>query len=189
MIETVVLAGLNHVLGQSAWARAKLGPFAGRHARLVMPPWQLGLVVSVTGLFEPAADEAPDVEITLPADTPLLALQGQERVMQAARVEGSAEFATELAYVLKNLRWDFEEDLSRAIGDIAAHRIVGGLAAAADWRKQATRNLAENIAEYAAEEDALVVGHAEFKEFSGAIARLRADIERSEKRTALLNKP
>ena len=147
MIEGVVLAGLNHVLGQSAWARAKLVPFAGRHARIAMPPWQLGLIVSAGGLFEPASDaDEPDVTITLPADAPLLALRSQERVMQAALVTGSAEFATELAFVLKNLRWDSEEDLSRVVGDIAAHRIAGGVTAFADWQKQAARNLAGNIA-------------------------------------------
>jgi ubiquinone biosynthesis protein UbiJ len=188
MIEAVVLAGLNHVLGQSAWARAKLTPFAGRHARIAMPPWQLGLVVSAAGLFEPAAAAAgPDVTIALPADTPLLALRGQERVMQAARVTGSAEFATELAFVLKNLRWDYEEDLSRVVGDIAAHRIAGSVAALADWQKQAVRNLTGNIAEYAAEENAMVVGATEFKAFADEVSRLRADLDRIERRAAAIH--
>lgn len=183
MIEAAVLAGLNHVLAQSAWARDRLVPFAGRHARIAMPPWRLGLAVSVAGLFEPAdADAAPDVEITLPGDAPFLALRGQERIMQAARVEGSAEFATELAYVLKNLRWDFEEDLARTFGDIAAHRIAGSLSAFADWQGRAARNLAENIAEYAAEENAVVLGAAEHKAFAADVARLREDIERVERR-------
>lgn len=183
MIETAVLAGLNHVLAQSAWARDRLMPFAGRHARISMPPWRLGLTVSAAGLFEPADDAAAaDVEIALPAETPFLALQGQERIMQAARVEGSAEFATELAYILKNLRWDYEEDLSRAIGDIAAHRVAGGLAAFVDWQRQAARNLAANIAEYVAEENAVVLGATEHKAFAAGIARLREDTERAERR-------
>ncbi|MDD5248074.1 MAG: hypothetical protein PHY45_03760 [Rhodocyclaceae bacterium] len=186
MIRAVVLAGLNHVLGQSAWARDRLAPFAGRHARFVMPPWQLGVAISAAGLFEPAAADAPDVTITLPAETPALALQGQERVMQAARVEGSAEFATELAFVLKNLRWDAEEDLSRAVGDIAAHRIAGGLAACAAWGKPTAERFAASLVEYATEEHPLLVRRADHQAFAAEIANLRADIERAERRVAAL---
>ena len=187
MIESVVLTGLSHVLGQSAWARVRLRPFAGRHARLVMPPWQLGLVVSAGGLFEAvAADTAPDVEIVLPADAPLLALQGMERVMQSAHVAGNAEFATELAYVLKNLRWDVEEDLAQVVGDVAAHRIVAGATAIADQRGQAARKLAGDIAEYVAMENAIVINRKDLKPFADELSRLREDIERAERRVALL---
>lgn len=183
MIRAAVLAGFNHVLGQSAWARQKLAPFAGRHARLAMPPWQLGLVVTADGLFEAAAeDAATDVEITLPAETPFLALQGQERIMAAARVEGSAEFATELAYVLKNLRWDFEEDLSRAVGDIAAHRIAGGFAAFADWQKEAAARFAGNIGVYVTAEAPLLVAHADHETFADDVAALRSAVEHAERR-------
>lgn len=187
MIERAVLAGLNHVLGQSAWARDRLAPFAGRHARLTMPPLQLGLVVTTDGQFEPAADEGqPDVQIILPADAPFLLLQGQDRVMQAARVEGAAEFATELAFVLKNLRWDAEEDLSRLVGDIAAHRIVGGVAAFTAWQKDAANRLAENLVAYATEETPLLPRAAEQRAFAEEAAELRAALDAAERRVAAL---
>lgn len=188
MIETAILAGLNHVLAQSPWAEKKLAVFAGRHARISMPPWRLGLVVGADGRFVAAAeaDANADVEITLPAESPFLLLQGLERILQAARVEGSAEFATELAYVLKNLRWDYEEDLSRVVGDIAAHRIAGGVTALAGWQKQAAGRFTENIAEYLAHEHAPVVGIADHRAFAAEVARLRADIDRAERRLTAL---
>lgn len=183
MIEAAVLAGLNHVLASAAWARQKLLPFAGRHARLSMPPWRLGLAVTAEGMFATAAAESmPDVEIIFPAETPFLALQGRDRIMQSVRVEGGAEFATEIAYVLKNLRWDFEEDLSKVVGDIAAHRIAGGLATLVDWQKQAVARLAENLTEYATLEAPLLVPQAEHEAFADDVARLRADVERVEQR-------
>lgn len=183
MIENAVLAGLNHVLGQSAWARDRLAPFAGRHARLTMPPWRLGLAVGADGLFEVSADGAvADVEIVLPAEAPFLALQGQERVMQAARVEGAAEFATELAFVLKNLRWDYEEDLSRVVGDIAAHRIADGFSAFVAWQKDAAVRLAENLVAYATEENPLLARDAERRAFAAELTELRAAVARAEQR-------
>jgi len=156
MFGPLSLAALNHLLSQADWARAKLLPFAGRRARLAMPPFQLDFAIRTDGYVE-TSTEAPDVVMTLPADAPLRALQGQEQVIAAARVEGNAHLATELSFVLRNLRWDAEEDLSRAVGDIAAHRLVQGANVVAGWQKNAARNLAENVAEYISEENPLVV--------------------------------
>ena len=72
----------------------------------------------------PAPEAELEVSISLPAAAPLLALQGKDAVMRAARIEGSAEFAETLGFVIRNLRWDAEEDLSKVVGDIAAHRIA-----------------------------------------------------------------
>ncbi len=187
MIDHLFLAGLNHVLGQSAWAQARLKPFAGRHARFSMPPFDFGLAVTADGFFA-AGDGEADVRITLPPQTPLLALQGQDRVMQQVRVEGNAEFATELAFVLKNLRWDYEEDMSRAVGDIAAHRLAGGIRSLAGWQKQAAGNLADNLVEYATEENPLVVGHREHKMFADEIVELLEALQQTERRVERLRR-
>lgn len=187
MIEGVFVAGLNHVLGQSAWARARLAPFAGRRARMSMPPWQLEFEIAGDGLLIPAAGGMPpDVFVSLPTETPFLALQGREKALQAARVEGNAEFATELAFVLRNLRWDYEEDMSRAIGDIAAHRIADTLRSFAGWQEQAARNLAENLAEYVTEENPLVARKDELAAFAADIAAFATEVERAERRLTRL---
>jgi len=169
VIQTAVLAALNHLLGQASWARRQLLPFAGRRARFEMPPWQLAFSITAEGLFEVVAEPEVDVTVALPADSPLLVLQGIDRLMAAAHVVGNAEFATALSFVLKNLRWDAEEDLSRLVGDIAAHRLVGGATALVGWQKQASRNLAENLAEYLGEEGRLLTP-------VGELARFREDI-------------
>lgn len=183
MIEGAVVAGLNHVLGQSAWARARLTPFAGRRARMSLPPWQLEFEIAGDGLLTPTAGTtAPDVVVSLPAAAPFLALQGREKALQAARVEGNAEFATELAFVLRNLRWDFEDDLSRLVGDIAAHRIAGAVGGFAAWQGQAARNLAENLVEYATEEKSVLVRKPDLTVLAAEAAALAADIERVTRR-------
>jgi ubiquinone biosynthesis protein UbiJ len=127
-------------------------------------------------------DTAPEVSISLPAATPLLALQGKDVVMRAARIEGSAEFAEALGFVIRNLRWDAEEDLSRIVGDIAAHRIVKGTSDVAAWQRQVAQNFAANLAEYFTEEQALIARQADIASFAGEIDRLRDDVARLEKR-------
>jgi ubiquinone biosynthesis accessory factor UbiJ len=186
VIDGLILGALNHLLGQSAWARRQLQPFAGRQARFDMPPWQLAFAVTAEGLFESVGEGDIDVTVTLPAETPLVALQGMDRAMAAAHVTGNAEFATALSFVLKNLRWDAEEDLSRLVGDIAARRLVGVSSRLTLWQKEAARNAAENLAEYLAEEARLLVPSREFATFREELADFASRIERLEARATAL---
>jgi len=178
-----LLAAVNHLLGQAAWARQKLAPFAGHAARIKMPPFEAAFLIGADGFISAPAEEAElEVSIWLPAATPLLALQGKDVVMRAARIEGSAEFAEALGFVIRNLRWDAEEDLSTIVGDIAAHRIVTGTKEFVGWQQQAAQNLAANLAEYFTEEQPLIAKQADIAEFSSDIDRLRDDVARLEKR-------
>lgn len=176
-------AAVNHLLGQASWAREKLAPFAGHAAQIKLPPFEAAFLIGPDGCISaPAPDANLEVAISLPAATPLLALQGKDAVMRAARIEGSAEFAEALGFVIRNLRWDAEEDLSTIIGDIAAHRIVTGTKEFVGWQQQAAQNLAANFAEYFTEEQPLIARQADIAEFSSDIDRLRDDVARLEKR-------
>lgn len=190
MLNRAALAALNHLLMGAAWARERLAPFAGRSARLSLPPFRLDFLITVDGslMVPDLAMEDCDVEIALPADAPLLALRGTEAVAKATHISGPAEFADALGFVLRNLRWDFEEDLSKGVGDIAAHRIGGLLKAFGAWHEQATRNLAENFAEYLTEEQPILVNQNELGVFSAAVSRLRDDLAQMEMRVLRLGK-
>lgn len=182
-LPTPLLVAINHLLEQAAWAREKLLPFAGHAARIKLPPFEAAFTIGADGcLAAPLPDANLEVSISMPATTPLLALQGKEAVMRAARIEGSAEFAEVLGFVIRNLRWDAEEDLSHIVGDIAAHRIVTGTKEFSAWQQQAARNFAANLAEYFTEEQPLIAREADISAFSGDIDQLRDDVARLEKR-------
>lgn len=187
MLDRAALTALNHLLQGAAWARARLAPFAGRAARLSLPPFRLDFAVTADGLLTAVDVEVRDVEIALPVDTPLLLFQGPEAVAKATRISGSAEFADALGFVLRNLRWDFEEDLSDHLGDIAAHRIAGLLKAFGAWQQQAARNLAENFAEYLTEEQPTLAKPVELTAFAAAAGQLQNDLARLEQRVARLD--
>lgn len=175
LFSSPVLAAINHVLDQAEWARQKLQPFAGRNVRIAMLPLSLSFVISSDGRLQSGKDE-PELEIVFPADTLMLAPEGGERVMQAARINGPADLANALSLVLRHLRWDIEEDLSKVVGDIAAHRIISALGAFAQWQRKAARNLAENIGEYLVEENPTLVKHAEVGVFAEDVKRLCSDL-------------
>ncbi len=178
-----LLAAVNHLLGQASWAREKLVPFAGHAAQIKLPPFEAAFLIAADGsIAVPAPDAELEVSIALPAATPLLALQGKDAVMRAARIEGSAEFAQALGFVIRNLRWDAEEDLSKLVGDVAAHRLVAGTREFATWQQQAAQNFAANLAEYFTEEQPLIARQADIAAFAADIDRLRDDTARLEKR-------
>lgn len=183
MLTQIAIASLNHVLGQAAWARDKLKPHAGRVALLRSPPVALRLSIERDGQFaEAAADSPADAEISLPTGAVSHALQGFDAVSRHVSVSGNAEFAETLGFVLRNLRWDAEEDLSRVFGDIVARRLAMGFARFTSWQRNAARNFAETTADYLAEERQVLLRPGLVAEFASAVDTLRDDIARLEKR-------
>ncbi|OIR03539.1 hypothetical protein GALL_143980 [mine drainage metagenome] len=181
MPDRAALAILNHLLADEPWARTRLKPYAGRTARLILPPWRFDFAVDEQGLLV-ASGAAAEVAITLPVAAPLLLFRGVEALAKEVHVVGSAEFADTLGFVLPRLRWDFEGALAGRIGGIAAHRIAGLLGAFAAWQVQATRNLAENVAEYLTEEKPMLARAADAADFARAVGRLEEDLAGLERR-------
>jgi len=181
MFDRVALAVLNHLLQDEPWARARLKPFAGRTARLTLPPWQIDFAVDDQGLLA-ASTAATDVEIALPIDAPLLLLRGAEAVTREVRIVGSAEFADTLGFVLPRLRWDFEGDLAKRVGGIAARRIGRLIEAVTAWQTRAGRNLAENLAEYFTEEQPALAKAADAADFALGVSRLQEELAVLEQR-------
>ena len=178
------LRAINHVLDQATWARQKLQPFAGRTISIVMPPFSPCFAITSDGRLEVGntADKAADLHILLPANTPLLALQGSDKVIKAAQINGPADLADAFSFVLRNLRWDFEEDLSKAFGDITAHRMAIALKRFGGWQRQALHNLTGNVGEYFIEENPILVKPAEITGFADDVGQLSSRLSSLETR-------
>jgi ubiquinone biosynthesis protein UbiJ len=181
---SALIAALNHLLQGNDWARKRLAPYAGRQALIGMPPFQIGFVVTDAGGVDQVSDPLPDVTISMPADAPFILLEGLDRLMSTARVEGNAEFATELSYVFRNLRWDAAEDLSRFFGDVAAQRMVKATHEFLLWQKQATINLFRNFNEYLVFENKILVTRPEFDAFSIRLSQLENALSRLEQQAS-----
>src|SRR5205085_11783400 len=147
-------------------ARERLAQHVGQSAELrppFLPP--LRLVVAAGGRLEPGGAE-PSATVTLDG------------------VAGEGTLADELRFLQKNLRWDFEEELSRVIGDVAAQRLGGALRAFARWQVDAAHRLTEALADYATTESAALVRRGELARFAADIERLRVAIDELERRLA-----
>ncbi len=175
---------LNQLLRREAWAREKLAPFAGEIVEIRFAPLpRLRLEIAEGGQVR-AADPGAAATLTITAKPGVLAAlpKGEEHLLRAVDISGNARLATEILALLRYLRWDVEEDLSRIFGDVLAHRMVGTARDIVAWQAEAGRRLAENIMEYAIEERRVVVSRVEFQDLATGVAELRDDLARLEQR-------
>jgi ubiquinone biosynthesis protein UbiJ len=101
-------------------------------------------------------------------------------------IEGNAEVAQIFSELLKNARPDLEEELSRLIGDVAAHQIGNVARSALAFGRRAADTFAQNVAEFLQEESRDLPTRTEADEFVAGVDRVRDDVDRLEARLRLL---
>lgn len=129
---------VNHVLAAEPVAVDRLRAHAGRRIALVPqawpallpPPPALAFSVTPAGLLEWAGGSgdggAPTADLTLrfdasnPARLLATAISGET---PAVDIEGDAQLAADVNWLMQNLRWDVEADLERVLGPAVAHQI------------------------------------------------------------------
>jgi ubiquinone biosynthesis accessory factor UbiJ len=182
-ISAVAASILNHLLQAASWAREALQAHAGKSFLVQGPLGALHLSVAADGLVRRAsADAAQDVRIALSAGQWMRLTAGNKAVLKEARIEGDAEFSAALLHVAEHLEWEYEEDLSRVVGDVAAHRIGEGVRRARAWREDAGARTAQTFAEYLTEEKSVIAKRAAVEEFAREVERVRAEVEALEAR-------
>jgi ubiquinone biosynthesis protein UbiJ len=155
---------INHVLAAEAVATARLQPHAGRTVALAITRWPallpappaLAWRVTPAGLLDWCGPEplaAPDLAVTLDAPNPAL-LVGRLIAGDAppVQIDGDAQLAGDVNWLLQNVRWDVAADLERLFGPTLAqplHRIGSALAkalrAALDLGSRSASGLSERL--------------------------------------------
>jgi len=126
---------INHVLGSEAAASARLAPHSGRVLALHLDGWPrwlpavppLAWSVTPAGLLDWGglqADHSAALEVHVDAANPALLfarmLSGER---PAVRIDGDAQLAADVGWLLENLRWDVAADLERVFGRAVAHQL------------------------------------------------------------------
>lgn len=132
-LQNRVVLFLNHVLMQEPQAQERLRRQQGKVVRVALGVFELPLAATRAGLLERAGPgAAPDLSVTLADTSPLVVAQtllaGERPKID---IQGDVLLAAEVAWLVDNLRWDVEEDLSRWVGDAPAHTLVSQARAAA----------------------------------------------------------
>ena len=183
MLEPLLTPVLNRLLRSNSWAPAKLAPHAGKVLAIESPPFLLRFRVSERGELEPAERSGTaDTTITVAPSLLLRFVAREETAWKDAVIAGDTELAAAIDYLRRHLVWDYEEDLSRVFGDIAAHRMAAGLRSLDQWGRSAAVDLGRAFAEYAAYESPLIASPEAIAEFLREVDVTRDDVERLEKR-------
>lgn len=186
-IEALTIPLLNRLLVHEDWARQRLLPFSGQTARIDCGPLRTSFAIDESGLFSVVApDASPDVTISFGAEAPFRLLADPGSVFASARLSGAANFAEALAFVFRNLRWDYEGDLAGLVGDIPARRLAQLLSSGVDWHRSAVSRVGANLAEYATEESQLLAARRDIEQFCGEVDEQRDHLARLEKRLVRL---
>lgn len=101
-------------------------------------------------------------------------------------IEGNAEVAQVFSELLKHARPDLEEELSRLIGDVAAHQVGNVARSALAFGQRAADTFAQNIAEFLQEESRDLPTRIEADEFVAGVDKVRDDVDRLEARVRLI---
>jgi ubiquinone biosynthesis protein UbiJ len=182
------IALLNRLLVRESWAREKLAPFAGRVARLELPLLVVMFAIGEGGTLTAAQGEA---SVSLIVDTAALPslLTDPKALMRNVKLQGDAEFAQALGFVLQNLKPEPEEDLAPFVGDAAAVRIVGFARAAFAQALDAGKRLSETAADYFVAENPLIATKEDVETFVREVNELRDATDRLEQRISRLDQP
>jgi len=141
--------------------------------------------------IDTANTEAPAATLS---GTPLALLRLAGPAPEAAirggsiHIEGDAEIAQAFSELLKQAQPDLEEELSRVIGDVAAHQVGNAARSALGFGRRAVDTLRQNVAEYLQEEGRDLPTRTEADEFVLAVDKLRDDVARLEARLAMLDR-
>jgi ubiquinone biosynthesis accessory factor UbiJ len=94
------------------------------------------------------------------------------------QVSGDTHLAQEFGRLIGGIEVDWEEQLSRIIGDPAAHEIGSAVRATQRWGDRSADTLAQDVKEYLQEEGRLLPTRYETEAFLDEVDRLRDDVER-----------
>ncbi|WP_287600483.1 SCP2 sterol-binding domain-containing protein [Thiothrix sp.] len=114
---------------------------------------------------------------------------GKAMLEHGIKIDGNMGLGNHFSQILREIDVDWEELLSRAVGDVVAHHLGQVVRNAQGWLGDSSHAMRLNTQEYLQEEARLVPADAEIRQYLDAVDTLRADTDRLEARLKRLEKP
>jgi ubiquinone biosynthesis protein UbiJ len=104
----------------------------------------------------------------------------------AVEIRGDTETGQRFQQILETMDIDWEEHLSRFIGDLAAHQVGRLVREGRQYARTSADTLRQDLGEYFTEEARLLPARIQVENFLADIDRLRMDVDRLEARVQRL---
>ena len=101
-------------------------------------------------------------------------------------IDGDMEVGRAVQRLLDNLEIDWEEQLSKYVGDVVAHQVGNVVRDVLNWGKQTAETVAQNSVEYLQEESRDLPHPIEVEAFVSGVDQLRTDVDRLAARVSRL---
>jgi ubiquinone biosynthesis protein UbiJ len=185
---------INHLVGLDPQARQRLSVWHGRVIAIALRGTGLTLYfipdhagrLQLLGRYEGEPDcviEGSPLDLMRASDK----TQGTAQLFAGhVRIHGDTELAHRFSEVLGGLDIDWEEQLSRYVGDIAAHELAGLARRVREHGGQTLTRLQSDLAEYLTEEARLLPAPDELERWIRGVEEARDSVERLAARIALL---
>jgi ubiquinone biosynthesis accessory factor UbiJ len=186
-----ICRAINHVLSSEPWATGELSKHSGKSILLKLPFGELCCEIAPTGLLHVLkAAETPSLtlEVSAKALSDLAGSSGglREQAFKAVKITGDADLAQLIARLAGQLRWEYEEDLARLVGDAPAHFAVKQGKKFVSATRAAASDLLDNVVEYVSEEKKVLLNQRDFRIRKTELNDLRDSVDRMEKRIQFL---
>lgn len=189
-------SAINHYLSLDPEVAEKLSAFEGKVIAIKISG------VNKTLYFFPRAEGMDisdhyegEVDTTLKGSTLALLKMSLIKDVAPLMLKGEVEFEGDVRLgrsfkkIISGIDIDWEEYISRIIGDVPAHHLVNLTKKIINWGRQAGNDVAADISEYLQEESRDVVSKAELEMFYEDVDALRNQLDRFQARlNALKNK-
>ena len=186
-----ICRGINHVLSSEPWATAELARHASKTILLKLPVGELRFEITPAGLLLVSEDSDTSSLILEISAKALGELAGsastlREQAFKAVKITGDADLAQLLGRLVGQVRWEYEEDLARLVGDAPANFAVRQGKKFVSASKSAASDLLSNVVEYVSEERKVLLNQRDFMAHKNELNELRDAVDRMEKRIQIL---
>jgi len=186
---SIIEKAINQWLSLDENANTRLAELNGKTIAIELTDLELKMVISIEEnalkLLRHYHGE-PDTSIKTDLATLFnMALnRGDTAIKGKMEISGEIDTGHKFKLILDEIEIDWEEQLSKLTGDVAAHQVGQILRSAKKWGQDRIRNMGLNLADYLVEEKRLVAHTHEVNEFIHNIDKLRDDTDRLAARIA-----
>lgn len=180
-----IAALLNRGIKESASAQGLCAELEGRRLGVSLQPPGFSLCMTIVdGLVDvgPPVADAPDAALSgsvLGFNRLVLGNAAEAIRSGAVTLSGNPDVAEKFQALLDYARPDPEDELSRVIGDVAAHQVGQAARGFAGWARGAAESFSRSLTEYLQEERRDLPTRYEMEEFLADVDQLANDVERT----------